>query len=494
MEKLEEMRKLGPPPLQKMSDTEISKLIHDLQVDNIELETRNEELLKAQILLDESYRKSKAELQNILSITPDTIYRLNPDGYFTYVSPGVKNLGFKPDDLLGKHFSEIVHHDDQELAKYRFNERRIGERATHSLEIRIVNPDRENKTCEVLAVPILLHSTGVYYGHVDRVEGEKREYVGTQGIIRDITERKKSEEQINKLSRAVEQSPVTVAITDTKGDIEYVNPKFTQLTGYSLEEAIGQNARILKSGTQGPEVYKELWETITSGDVWYGEFHNKKKNGDLYWENASISPIRDSNGAITHFVAVKEDITERKKKDEQIKASLKEKEILLKEVHHRVKNNLQVISSLLNLQLGQIQDERTINLLKESQGRVRAMSLIHEELYQNDDLAKIDFAEYTRTLVSRLSKTYCTYPVLINVTLNIDEISLGIDAAIPCGLIINELFTNSLKYAFPGAVHDTGQVAGGNEQSDARGEICINFSSDSDKYTLIFSDKWYRFI
>jgi PAS domain S-box-containing protein len=137
--------------------------------------------------------------------------------------------------------------------------------------------------------------------------------IAIQGIARDITERKRAEEQLRKLSQAVEQSPACVVITDPSGNIEYVNPKFTQLTGYTLEEALGKNPRILKSGETPPEVYKQLWETITSGREWRGEFHNKKKNGELYWESASISPVRDTRGAITHFLAVKEDITERKR-------------------------------------------------------------------------------------------------------------------------------------------------------------------------------------
>jgi PAS domain S-box-containing protein len=114
------------------------------------------------------------------------------------------------------------------------------------------------------------------------------------------------------LSRAVEQSPASIVITNPAGDIEYVNPKFVHVTGYTLAEALGKNPRILKSGDKSPEAYRELWQTITAGKEWSGEFHNKKKNGELYWESASISPIRDLAGRVTHYVAVKEDITARK--------------------------------------------------------------------------------------------------------------------------------------------------------------------------------------
>lgn len=140
-----------------------------------------------------------------------------------------------------------------------------------------------------------------------------------QAIIRDITERKATEQKLVQLSRAVEQSPASIVITDARGTIEYVNPKFCELTGYSSREAIGQNPRILKSGQMSVEGYRQLWASLSSGREWRGEFHNRKKNGELYWEFASISPIRNSEGRVTHFVAVKEDITERKRAEESLR-------------------------------------------------------------------------------------------------------------------------------------------------------------------------------
>jgi PAS domain S-box-containing protein len=140
-------------------------------------------------------------------------------------------------------------------------------------------------------------------------------------IIHDITERKRTEEQLRKLSRAVEQSPSTVLITDIRGCIEYMNPQFTATTGYTASEALGKNPRILKSGETPPEVYRRMWETICSGHEWHGEFHNQRKNGELYWEYAAIAPVTNEAGVVTHFVAVKEDITELKKAEEALRAS-----------------------------------------------------------------------------------------------------------------------------------------------------------------------------
>ena len=131
-------------------------------------------------------------------------------------------------------------------------------------------------------------------------------------VLTDITDWKKSQTQLRQLSRAVDQSASSIIITNLNGDIEYVNPKFTEVTGYTAAEAQGRKPSILKSGATPPEEYARLWETIRDGGEWRGEFHNRKKNGELFWESASISPIKDTAGAITHFIAVKEDITEKK--------------------------------------------------------------------------------------------------------------------------------------------------------------------------------------
>ena len=143
------------------------------------------------------------------------------------------------------------------------------------------------------------------------------------------------------------------------------------------------------------------------------------------------------------------EITERKRAEEQIQASLKEKEVLLQEIHHRVKNNLQVISSLLNLQSGYVDDPQSVAILQDSQNRIRSMALVHEKLYQSQDLARIDFAEYIRNLATYLLRAYNAHAQDVTLDIQIDDIFLGIDTAVPCGLMLNELISNALKHAFP---------------------------------------------
>lgn len=174
------------------------------------------------------------------------------------------------------------------------------------------------------------------------------------GILNDITERKKAETELQKLSKAVKQSPTTVVITNPGGTIEYVNPKFTELTGYTSEEAIGQNPRILNAGVLEHKHYKKLWETITKGKVWKGEFCNKKKNGEIFWESASISPILNDKDEITYFIAVKEDITERKKNEEALKYRISLENLMSEISTKMISLNIKEIDREINKSLEQL--------------------------------------------------------------------------------------------------------------------------------------------
>ncbi|GMT44872.1 MAG: hypothetical protein IEMM0006_0704 [bacterium] len=210
-------------------------------------------------------------------------------------------------------------------------------------------------------------------------------------------EQKQTEEFNQKLSKAVEQSPAVIVITDTEGIIEYVNPKFAQITGYTPQEALGQNSRILKSGEHGEAFYKRLWDTVLAGKEWNGEFHNKKKNGELYWESALISPIFNDAGEITHLIGVKEDITEKKKMvAELISAKDKAEEsdrlktAFLQNMSHEIRTPLNGILGFADLLTGDIID---INETK-------------------------TYAEYIRTSGNRLLS-------LINNILNLSRIEAG---------------------------------------------------------------------
>ena len=248
---------------------------------------------------EEALRTSEERLRAVFDNTPICLSLKDIEGrYLLLNKPYEAWLGHSAEEIIGKKASEFLSYSaDVEIMTDA--ERRVLETGeAFEREISVPRPDGRMYERILIKFPV-------------RSADGSIAAIGTAAI--DITERKRAEEALRKLSRAVEQSPATIVITDTDGAIEYVNPRFESTTGYSPEEAIGQNPRILQSGEMPREKYEDLWATITSGREWRGEFHNKRKDGTLYWEQASISPIKAADGTITHFLAVKEEITERKK-------------------------------------------------------------------------------------------------------------------------------------------------------------------------------------
>lgn len=266
-------------------------------------------------------------------------------------------------------------------------------------------------------------------------------------ILLDITERRQAEEKLRTLSRIVEQAPMTIAITAIDGTIEYGNPWLSKVTGYTLEEVLGNNPRLFKSGQTAPQVYLKMWETLTSGKVWRGEFCNQKKNGEIYFEQAVIAPVLDDDGQVRHYVALKEDITERKQIEQDLQSSLQEKVVLLNEVHHRVKNNLQVIASLLRLESGRSAQPETKTVLGEMQGRIRSMALLHESLYRTGTFASVELGAYLRQIATQVFRSQTNGAVRLQ--LDLAPVQISQDQAMPCGLLVNELLANCLKHGFP---------------------------------------------
>jgi two-component sensor histidine kinase len=185
-----------------------------------------------------------------------------------------------------------------------------------------------------------------------------------------------------------------------------------------------------------------------------GPFKTNKNH--TIWIETFLNPILMEDGSIKEISCISHEITEKKASESQIRQSLKEKEVLLKEVHHRVKNNLQVISSILNLQSSYVKDDQTLSILRESQNRIKSMSYIHESLYQTKNFSSINFSEYIENLSNNLFHSYQIFDNFIELKLKVEPVNLNLDQAIPCGLIVNELITNALKYAFKGK--KTGEI------------------------------------
>jgi PAS domain S-box-containing protein len=274
----------------------------------------------------------------------------------------------------------------------------------------------------------------------------------------------------------VEQIPAVTFMASLEGGISdvYVSPQIEGLLGFSQEEWMSDP--VLWFRQLHPDD-RDLWNRefargCATGGPFRAECRFLTKDRKIVWVHGEARLIPDESGLPVLLQGVAFDITEGKRAEEIVKNSLREKELLLKEIHHRVKNNLQITSSLLRLQAGKVADTGVRQLLRESQDRIRSMALVHDMLYRSQDLARVDFPEYVKTLVTQLVRSY-NAGGRIRSTVELEPIVFGVDLAVPCGLIINELVANALKHAFP---------------ADRKGELRVRMSAAPDRYTLSVRD------
>ncbi len=271
--------------------------------------------------------RTQRQLQRVIDSVPAVIAYVDKDLRFRLANAHFEKLhGIVPQEIIGRHLRDVIGEEGYAVEKGKYETALSGETVTqvdyfktnlgedHWYEVTL-NPDREYSG-EV---------KGVFALVVDLTEQKKIEadlLTAKESAESSILKLEASQTELLKLSKAIEASPASVVVTDAAGRIEYVNPMFTKVTGYTFEEAMGENPSILNAQEQSKEFYREMWETIHGGEVWQGEFCNRKKDGSTFWERASISSVRNTRGEITHYVAVKEDITEKKKADEALHEAL----------------------------------------------------------------------------------------------------------------------------------------------------------------------------
>lgn len=306
---------------------------------------------------------------------------------------------------------------------------------------------------------------------------EKKEQIGAMGVSRDITELKEAEEQLkNSLERnkaIINALPDIIFRIDKKGIFLDVLTNNEELLLYPKSEFLGKKINQFFPLCFVKKSNECIRRALRNENNIIQEYRLPKTTKINGFFEARYAKINDNEVLI-----VVRDITETKQAAEELKKSLNEKEVLLKEIHHRVKNNLQVISSILNLQSSFIKDNHTINILKESQNRIKSMAFIHESLYQNKDFSNVNFADYVRNLCNTLFYTYNTSDDFVKLKMEISPIKLSIDNAIPCGLIINELVSNALKYAFP---------------NSAKGELIIRVFQQKNQLNIEVEDNGIGF-
>ncbi|MEX0722430.1 MAG: histidine kinase dimerization/phosphoacceptor domain -containing protein [Gracilimonas sp.] len=272
-----------------------------------------------------------------------------------------------------------------------------------------------------------------------------------KSLFDERTKSGKNSENLNltdkKFAKILELSPAMIIITDRWGEFEYANPVFLKTVGYTRKEILGRGPGFLSSDITSIDKFYELQEAILKGTTWKGELIKRNKNGGKFIFSASVSPVENEMGLITNFIIVGQDITPFRETQEELKKALEEKNVLLSELHHRVKNNLAVVSGLMQLQAFNEEDETIQDKLFSSAGRIKAMSSMHELLYESNSLKRIRFDSVIEKVVQYVSGMY-KKKSRIKLKWNLEKVKMNINQAHPSTLIIYEVISNAYKHAF----------------------------------------------
>ncbi|HEY6161897.1 MAG TPA: PAS domain S-box protein [Bacteroidia bacterium] len=395
-------------------------------------------------IAEEQIRLSEERYRAIYSQAYIGIAQISPKGEILNANEQYCNiLGYSRKELQGLTINDITHPEDRDLTRKLRNDIVKGKVDNLTLEKRYIN-----KNGSVIYASLTVSS----------VSNSKGKHDYSVAVLQDITEKKIAEEQFRiqaaKMNAIIESSSHMIWTVDDDCRLTSFNHNYAVM----VREFYHTHARVGQVINRGKMVstrdYNALWnkkyEAAFKGLPQHFETSMPDKKGNVAWREIYLNPIFGADGRVREVSGIGHDITEKKLAEERIKQSLHEKEVLLKEVHHRVKNNLQVISSILNLQSSYVKDKNTLAMLKESQNRIKSMAFIHESLYQTKDFSNINFSEYVTNLSRNLVHSYEMSEGNIALALDIDNVFLNLDQSIPCGLIINELITNSLKYAFRG--------------------------------------------
>ncbi len=435
----------------------------------------SEKIEKTQIKLAISEEKYR----NIVETTHEGIVVGDIQGTILYVNQRMcELLGYEREEMENHNIFEFTPEDERDILVETRKKVAEGERIAFYPEFR--RKDGSKLWTLAQASP-LYDDQGQYmanlYMHSDITELKKARkalevsYAQLENKVEERTrELNESEEKYRKL---FEKNPDYNILFDTNGVIREVNEATVKMMGLSKDEIVGKKFTELESipPENVSSILGELFRILEGKEIKPFESKFIDGNGDIHYIIIHAIPFLEK-GKVERILGIGADITQLKKAENKILSSLSEKEALLREIHHRVNNNMQIISSLLNLQTLYVHEEETKEVLQDSQRRVKSMAMVHEKLYRAGDLSHIKFKEYTEKLVSDIFSTYNRRTGDIKFILNMDEIELNMETAIPLGLIINELVTNSLKFAFP----------------ENEGSITIELENNNGQFVLTVAD------
>jgi PAS domain S-box-containing protein len=402
----------------------------------------------------------------MIDTSPDGIL-IHQEGKILFANPVCIKLleATKSADLIGKKVYDLIVPEDVKEAIKRMK-LLYKNKTIPAAEVKIKTLKGNFKTIEVRSLLIEYNGKpavqGIFYDTSIQKQLLKEQIrlqvveESNKLLQKEIHERKLAEEKMHvqsaKMYAIIESSAHIVWTADREGCLSSFNKNFEKYfqKNYGIKIKIGMSiiGRETISSLEHNNFWKEKIKNAFTGKPQHFETKLINKYGTTSWLEMFLNPILDDNGKPVEISGIGHDITDKKESEELITQSLNEKEILLKEVHHRVKNNLQLVSSILNLQSSYVKDENILNVLKDSQNRIKSMSFIHESLYQNKNFSNINFSEYVTELSKNLVHSYSNYEGDVKLKLDIQNVFLNLDLAIPCGLIINEILSNALKYSF----------------------------------------------
>jgi PAS domain S-box-containing protein len=410
--------------------------------------------------IEQALRKSEERFRQVVESAPNAMVMIGPTGLIEMVNAQTERLfGYDRLQLLGRPIETLV------PERFRRNHPTLRTTFFSNPLARPMGAGRDlyglRKDGSEFPVEIGLNP-------IETDEGTK-----VLSAIVDISGRKRQEERFRQV---VESAPNAMVMIGPTGLIEMINAQTERLFGYDRSELLGQPIETLvpqRFRRNHPTLRTAFFSGPLARPMGAGrDLFGLKKDGSEFPVEIGLNPIETDEG--TKVLSAIVDISDRKQKEERIHAALKEKDIMLGEIHHRVKNNLQVVNSLLDLQVDRITDPAALSMLKESQNRIKSMALIHQTLYESKDFVEADFSNFLDTMVPTLVSSYSVDSERIALSIEASEVLLSIHAAIPCGLVVNELISNALKHGFPG---------------DRGGEIRITLAHDrEDQAVLSVSD------
>ncbi|MGA9139583.1 MAG: PAS domain S-box protein [Methanocella sp.] len=474
--------------------------------------------------------ESEVKYRSLVESINDIVWETDSDLRYTYVSPKVREvLGYEPDEVMGKTPFDLMDAGDRGRTGPAITDMINRKGSFELVEFSMNRRDGSLADLEISGLPVRDHAgkTTGFRGIARDVGERKRTGEALKKAYDDLEHRvqqrtaelkeanKALTENESKYRDLVQNANSMIIRFDMEGRITYFNEFACTFFGYSHDEIIGASVLetiVPREESSGRNLWKHMEDLMERPDQYSINVNqNVRRNGERVWVSWTNKAVIGQDGRVEDILAIGNDvtdlkhasdalkrvndtlefrvqqrtaelasavkalqaeITERRKVEAQMQSSLQEKEVLLKEIHHRVKNNLQIISSLLSLQSESISAENPARAFRESQDRIRSMALIHEKLYRARDISRVDFGEYVSSLTAYLSRSYMAGRG-VEIAIGIEGIYLDIDKAIPCGLIINELVSNSLKYAF----------------RDGQGSrIHISLSHSDNAYTLIVGD------